>query len=122
MNQTSKLESYKQHMAAAGVSRFAALPPLWRLFWRLGIKIPPPVFLGFVTNALIFGGFFGLFFGLSMSLLHSLGIVGSPVLSSPWLSSIAGVPFGLFMALEQRALAGKLNLGAWSEFPSGVRT
>jgi len=122
MNQSSKLESYKQQMAAAGVSKFAALPPLWRIFWALGIKIPPPAFLGFVPNALIFGGFFGLGFGLSMWLLHSLGVVDSPVLSTPWVASVAGVPFGLVMAFEQRALASKHNLGAWAEFPSGVRT
>jgi len=122
MNQTSKLESYKQHMAAAGVSRFAALPPLWRLFWRLGIKIPPPVFLGFATNALIFGGYFGLSFGLTMWLLHGLGVLDSPVFSTPWIASIVGVPFGLAMASEQRTLANKFQLGAWAEFPANERT
>jgi hypothetical protein len=122
MTQLSKLESYKQHMAAAGVSKFAAFPPLWRILWRFGIKIPPPVFLGFLPNALIFGGFFGLFFGFGTWLLHSLGVIDSPALSAPWLASVVGVPFGLAMAYEQRTLASKHNLGAWSEFSAGVRT
>jgi hypothetical protein len=119
MTQSSKLESYKQHMAAAGVSKFAAFPPLWRILWRLGIRIPPPVFLGFLPNALIFGLFFAIFFALGLWLLHSLGVVDDPALNAPW---IVGIPFGLVMAFEQRSLANKLKLGAWAEFPSGVRT
>jgi len=123
MTESSKLESYKQHMAAAGVSKFAALPPLWRIIWRLGIKIPPPVFLGFLPNALIFGGFFGLFFGLGMWLLNSLGVSDNPVVSAPSLAVIAGVPFGLAMAFEQRSLARKHNLGSWAAFSgAGKRT
>lgn len=122
MTPPSKLDSYKQHMAAAGVSRFAAFPPLWRILWRTGIRIPPPVFLGFVLNALIFGGFFGLSFAVGLWLLGAVGVVDNAVVSAPWLAVITGVPFGLAMAFEQRAIATKHVLGAWAEFPAGVRT
>jgi hypothetical protein len=120
MNQSRKLESYKQHMAAAGVSKFAAFPPLWRLLWLIGIKIPPPIFLGFVPNALIFGGFCGVFFAAATSLLDSLGVLDGQTMSAPLRALVFGVPFGLGMAYEPYALAKKHNLGSWSAFPDAL--
>lgn len=119
MTHSSKLESYEQRMAAAGVNKFSALPPLWRILWRLGIRIPPPVFLGFVPNALIFGGFFSLVFVLLTWLLQGPGVFDNTLAGAPWVAAIAGVPFGLFMAFEHRALARRHNLGAWAAFSSG---
>jgi hypothetical protein len=117
LTQSSKLESYKKHMAAAGVSKFAAFPPLWRMFWRIGIRIPPPVFLGFLSNTMIFGGFFGFFFASCNWLLRNFGVFDGSGASAPWLALIAGVPFGLAMAYEQYTLAKKHNVGSWDEFP-----
>ena len=120
MNQSSKLEIYKQHMAAAGVSKSAAFPPLWSLLWRIGIKIPPPVFLGFLPNTLILGGFSGVIFAAITSLLHSLGVFDGQTMSAPWRALMFGVPFGLAMAYQQHSLSNKHSLGSWSAFPGAL--
>jgi hypothetical protein len=37
---------------------FNKAPPLYRLCWRLGILVPPPLLAGFWINFLFMGGFF----------------------------------------------------------------
>ncbi len=61
-----------------GVTPAFAAPLPWRIFWRLGLAIPPPLYL---SLAQLTGVFFGLFAvpvgGLSLfsrSLLLSLGV------------------------------------------------
>lgn len=39
-----------------GHSARRAAPPLWRLLWRIGIHLPPPLFMGFVPGALFISG------------------------------------------------------------------
>ncbi|UWX03491.1 hypothetical protein H1235_10200 [Pseudoxanthomonas sp. NC8] len=66
MTDPDKLERMRKHMLALGVSPSTAAPPLWKLLWRLGIDLPPPLFMGFWHTALLMGSFFGLFWGLFM--------------------------------------------------------
>ncbi len=119
MTNISKLESYKQHMAANGVGESTAFPPAWNMLWSIGVKIPPPPFLGFVPLALISGGLFGPMFGVGAWFLGNRGVREMPVNEALWVALITGAVFGLIMAAYYRHLARKHRLGSWAAFSPG---
>jgi hypothetical protein len=118
MTRTRKLETYKQHMVANGVGEATAFPPAWQLLWSVGLEIPPPPFLGFVSLALIAGGFFGPMFGLGAWLLGNRGVQEMPVTEALWVVLITGAAFGLIMATYYRRMARRHRLGPWAAFPA----
>ena len=123
MKKSSKLESNKQHMVARGVGETTAFPPAWRLFWSIGIKLPPPPFLGFLPLALVAGGLFGPLFAVGAWLLGNRGSREMPAYEALWVALITGAAFGLIMAAYYRHLARKHRLGSWATFStSGLRT
>ncbi len=116
MNTSSKIDSLIANMASAGVPKGDAFPALWRILWIAGVKLPPPLFLGFFPIALVFGGYFGFGFALVTWLLQSVGFVEVPAFPPPLYGLLTGIPFGLYMASQYRSLSEKHNLGSWSEF------
>ena len=116
MTQLSKLESYKQYMAAKGINKATAFPSAWGVLWSMGIKIPPPPFLGFVSLAVIAGGLFGPLFGLGAWLLGNRGVREMPASKALWVALFTGTVFGLIMAAYYRHLARKHRLGSWAGF------
>ena len=115
MTHQEKVEEMYRHMKAIGVSASTAAPPAWRLLWRVGINVPPPLFIPFVPGALAMGGFFGVFWGLLMWVIlwhrkgMPLGVMAATALA-------AGVLFGLTMSGYFRHLARKHKLPVWSEY------
>jgi hypothetical protein len=115
MTHHEKLQQMYRHMEILGVSKSTAAPPAWRLLWRLGIEVPPPLFMPFVPGALTMSAFFGLCWGLAMwGILWArqgmpLGIMGVTALT-------AGLLFGFFMAAYFRHLARKHRLPSWAEY------
>jgi hypothetical protein len=123
MTQSSKLDSYKQHMAAQGVGESTAFPPGWRLLWSVGLQVPPPLFLSFFPLATVTGGIFGPVFGFTVWLLQNRGAREMPVEHGLSVALVAGVGFGLAMAAYYRHMARKHRLGSWAAFPApGLRT
>jgi hypothetical protein len=116
MTNSSKLESYKQHMAAKGVGEATAFPPAWQMLWFMGIRIPPPPFIGFASLALITGGIFGPLFAFIAWLLGNRGVREMPAGEALWLALVAGTMFGLSMAAYYRHFARKHRLGSWAAF------
>ena len=116
MNTSSKIDRLIANMAAAGIPKGDAFPPLWRVLWIVGVKLPPPLFLGFFPIALVFGGYFGLGFAFITWLLQGVGFLGVPAFPPSLYGLLTGIPFGLYMASQYRDLAEKHNLGTWSEF------
>lgn len=116
MTRLSKLERYKHYMASKGISEATAFPPAWVVLWSIGIKIPPPPFLGFMSLAVIAGGLFGPFFGLGAWLLGNRGVREMPASEALWVVLITGAVFGLLMAAYYGHLARKHRLGSWAEF------
>jgi hypothetical protein len=49
-----------------GLSRNHAEPLLFRLLWKLGVRVRPPHFLGFASIALVFGTWFAGAWGVFM--------------------------------------------------------
>lgn len=116
MTNSSKLEMYKQHIAANGVGESTAFPPAWSMLWSIGVNLPPPPFLGFVPLVLISGGMFGPLFAIGAWLLGNRGLRVMPASEALWVALITGAAFGLIMAAYYRHLARKHRLGSWSAF------
>ena len=109
-----RIQAMRRQLADLGIADSTAAPPLWKLFWRMGLDVPPPMFMGFGRLALLMGGFFGLFWGFFMWLLM-WSRQGMPA----WLvfaaAALAGTLFGLAMAFHFRRLARKHRLLNWSD-------
>lgn len=117
MTPDSKLAHYKHHLAAQGIGMATSFPPAWRLLWWLGLRMPPPPFLGFAPLAGFTGGTFALLFGPALWWWRNRGdaTVSFEVVLVPAL--LAGAMFGGFMAYFYRDLARKHALGAWADYP-----
>ncbi len=116
MTHSSKLDRYKRHMADRGVGDATAFPPAWHMLWSLGVKLPPPPFMGFASLALIAAGLFGPLFGFFAWLLGNRGVREMPISEGLWVALITGAVFGVIMAAYYRQLARKHRLGAWEAF------
>jgi sulfite exporter TauE/SafE len=113
---------FEQKLAAAftlleptGIWRSNYAPPVYRLLWRLGARVAPPHFVGFVTNFLIAAVSFGAVWGLLMCFA-----VWSHQAMSPRgalvTASCAGLCFGLFMATYYRYGTWKHEIPLWRDF------
>lgn len=112
MKEHEKLEALYRHMESLGVPRETAFPPAWRVLWRLGWHVPPPLFVGFWPLAVGTGFAFGVFWGLAMLLMSTFTTV-----SVTWFSAcLAGVCFGLLFAALLRMKASRYNLTPWAEY------
>jgi hypothetical protein len=98
-----------------GVSAYTTAPPLFRLFWALGINIPPPFFLGFLTLTLSIGSFFVIVWGILMWL--QWWVWQNPVAMAVAVSVAAGLAFGMGVAAYYRWKAARLGLPRlWEEY------
>lgn len=115
---SSKLESYEQHMAANGVDAGYAFPTTWRMLWSIGIKLPPPPFLGFVSIVLIAGSLTGPgpLLVLSVFVLWLLNMPGVTAVTALTVGVTTNVGHGLIMAAYCRHMARKHRLGSWAAY------
>jgi hypothetical protein len=101
-------------LESTSILRDSYAPPLFRLLWRLGFRVPPPHFLDFTTNFVFASSFFSVMWGFLMWLAEwprqglSLGIAGSAI--------SAGLLFGLGMAGYDRYVARKYRIPLWRDF------
>ena len=117
MVSSSQLQRMYSQLDSLGIGKLTYAPPAYRLAWRLGINVTPPLFANFITNALFMGLFFGVFLSLCswlLSPLHLPGFVPSTLTSV----AFAAIFFGLFMATVFRSIAKQHNLPTWSVFVS----
>jgi Family of unknown function (DUF6404) len=114
MTHAEKVSKVISELRARDIGKMTIAPPAFQLAWKLGLKIPPPLFLGFFTTALMMGTFFGVFWGLFMWLAFwkQQGMSGELVLSA---SAAAGILFGFAMAGYLRWKARQLGLPRWSD-------
>ena len=121
-----KVARFVAHMRARGFRHGEAAPPLFRCLWALGLSVPPPLFLGFVSIALPFGAAVALLVGVAMALFDAVAglspspwlILGLPVPSFVVSGIVAGTSVGLTTAVYYRRLSRRLRLGAWETFPA----
>lgn len=89
-------------------------PPLIRGLWKLGLKIRPLPFIPFWQVTLITGNLFGLLYGLSMWFYvwkHSEMTLSVAISAS----FMAGILFGIAMAVFNWWLKVRNNLPTWNE-------
>jgi hypothetical protein len=124
MTHKDKVQALYRHMQVLEVSEWTAAPPLWRLLWRVGYELPPPMFNAFMHNALLLGVVFGIGWGLLMAVAQTV-LMPLPLMGSlaTWAGAaiMAGVLFGLFMASYFHWLARKHRLGSWDSY-TGLAT
>lgn len=118
MTHEDKLDVMYRHMARIGVPASTAAPSAWRLLWRLGVEVPPPLFTPFWTGALAMGTVFGVFWGLLMWAIQ-WAHQGMPLSLMAVLTLLAGVLFGLSMAVYFRHVSRKHRLPRWTEYTGG---
>jgi hypothetical protein len=108
-----KLSAALALLASTGILSGTYAPPLHRLCWKLGARLPPPHFLSFTANFVLAGVGFGVFWGLAMWLTgsshHGLSRLAAVAL-------FAGLLFGLSMAAHYRYGARKHNIPLWRDF------
>lgn len=98
-----------------GLPRGTSAPLLYQLLWKLGFRVPPPPMAGFASTALLAGAFFGPVWGLMMWLMLWRR-TQMPVDMVLLAMALAGVLFGLAMALYGRWNARRRGIPLWRDF------
>ena len=126
MTLQEKVDAFVNDLAQRGVGKYTSAPPLYRLFWRLGIEVPPPHFAGFWSLTMVMGGYFAILWGLFMWLL-GWPRKDTPIAITVVTALFAGLLFGVIMAALYRRRAQKLALPRWEDYlasqvANGLRT
>ena len=111
-----KVQAALRHLDLAGVHRRHSAPPLHRLLWRMGFNAPPPILASVASYALLMGTWFAVGWGVLMWLLvwrNTHMPAGGAVFSA----LLAGVLFGLLMAVVMRVMRLRRGLPLWRDLP-----
>ena len=72
MKTENEIKAYIEKLHQQGVRENMAVPPYYRLMWKIGLDIPPPFNQGFWLSALIPGIIFAIFYPLVVWILNTL--------------------------------------------------
>ena len=117
MQFSEKIEYLIKDLEAKGEKKSNAAPPLYKLFWRIGWELPPPIFASFLQNTIIQGVLFGIPWGMFMWFVlwrRQNGHLWVACLAA----AFAGISFGIIMAHLWSKKNKKLGLGSWDQYPS----
>lgn len=98
MKFNEKTKYLEQLLVESGEKKAWGSPPLYKLFWKFGWEIPPPLFQSFKMNFLCFGGYFGIFWGTTMYFFFWRKDEGNDLTINIAAAILAGVLFGVSMA------------------------
>jgi hypothetical protein len=102
-----------QLMEATGIRRGNYEPPMLRALWKLGMPVPPPHFLPFWKVMLFAAVWFGGAWGAIMWFTN-WSRQGIPLVYAVVIAALAGVAFGLTVALYYAYGRRKHRLPAWT--------
>lgn len=97
------------------VMLFAALPFPYGALRKVGVKIRPPLYSGFLTNSVVNGTWFGFAWGLFMHVLVWRN--DRPVTDQVASALVVGVMFGLVTAFRIKGQKRKLGISEWAALP-----
>jgi prepilin signal peptidase PulO-like enzyme (type II secretory pathway) len=118
MTSLEKIHLAVEELRARGVRKSVAAPLPYRLLWRTGFAIPPPLFQSFLGLLILHGVFFGVILGAILACAdRRLAPDGATLLGT-----VSGAIFGLVMATHFRVEARRLGLPPWGDFPYGTGT
>ena len=89
-------------------------PPLHKGLRRMGVELKPPHYAGFLANSIIAGIPFGILWGVLMWLVvwQSAQL---PAAIAIWAGGMAGLLFGVMMAIYYRWSANRHHLSRWDD-------
>jgi len=116
MTHKEKLNKMFAVLPKQGINKYTFAPPIYRLLWKIGIEIPPPLFSTFTSIFLFMGIFFGTLWELLTWLIY--GRNNLPLSITMCASILAGILFGLSMAIYCRYQAKKHSLPLWKDYGS----
>lgn len=123
MDFEKKIVAAHEFLESKDIYRGSSVPLLFRIVRLFGVKIAPPHFRGFTSNALTMGAFFCIFWGVGMALLIGLGFlphkpmpVGRLAILLCMMALLSGVLFGLAMGAYYRHSANKNMIPKWRDF------
>jgi hypothetical protein len=103
-----KVDRAVSELGAEGFSQHTIAPPIFRMFWKIGINIPPPFFIDFWSLALLEGALFGAAMAIYYSVFHKS--------SHLIVCAIGGAVFGLTVSGIARRKARGLCLPSWKSY------
>jgi len=115
MTHREKVKLWSRQAAANGLGRFRVTPLQWRIFWLVGWRLPPPHFLSFAANFLVFGASFALIWAAYLVTSRYRSITSLRAVVE---ISIFGVVFGAAIAGVVWYQARKLQLPRWGSYPA----
>src|ERR1019366_2352617 len=118
LDHEAKVARLLKDMKRRGVAVGSAAPPLFRMLWAMGISLPPPFFLGFLTNMLLMGIPMGIGWSGAMWLLQWKGIKMPAGLAVAGTAAFA-LLFGASMGFYYQWKARSLKLPPWNTYPRG---
>lgn len=120
MTHSEKVMAMREDFISLGINPSTGTPFFWRVLWRLGFKIPPPLFMSFRSVAWTVGGFCAVFWGLFMLLPFPWAPANLDwrvrlIILVPFATAF-GAFFGLRTAKYCRSVAQKYGLPSWGEY------
>jgi hypothetical protein len=115
MTNDEKIEYYLRDMRQRAVgwrARWSAVPPIYRLLWRLGIKVRPPLFASFWSLAVPYA------VGWGILLIIAWWLRDPHTITSLVISVVGAAFIGVIAAASYRRQARKLALPRWEDYPS----
>lgn len=116
MTHEEKIRHFIADMDNKGVARRNSAPPLYRLLWRMGVRVPPPLFaptwVVFISGSVFGGVFYGVFMWLLLWRAQNLPPFGGVLASGAF-----GISMGAYMSWYFGRQRRKLGLPKWSEYP-----
>jgi hypothetical protein len=109
-----KVQLILETFVKKGIRADEIVPPILRLFWRIGLKIPPPLLLGFLHNVL-FDWFVAMIFGgipLAATVFVCGGVRYWPLML---VITSVGLCCGVVNAILTRWKAVKLKMPLWND-------
>ena len=116
MTHREKVRHLVADLGNQGVNSFSVAPPLYRLLWLIGFKVPPPHMQDSGAVAKLTGSSFAVVL-TALMILWRKPANGLSVVYVCLMASLAGVYFGRKMAKYYRDSASKLFLPSWENYP-----
>lgn len=114
LNYPPRVRATLDRLDAAGMNRRTSAPPLYRLFWRMGVSIAPPILSSFIANMVSLGACFALGWGVMMwALVWRTTGLGTGLMVAG--AVLGGLGFGAFGALLLRMQRQRHGLPSWRE-------
>lgn len=117
MTHAQKLQRMYQHLPTLGIPENVFAPPLYAMFWKLGMPIAPPLFAGFWSLTLLFSIIGALAFAFLQAFVPLPIEEQVAAAAGPYALPLAlGLIVGVGTAYYYRRLARTHGLPAWSDY------